>query len=238
MLMIQVEATSARGQASFFCDAHLLGGLSEIIKQMKETAARPNDLPHARDWCAAVFPFTSKIAEDKARPKGFFTKKYSTLQHFQNCCYWNQQGVLWSFYCVTKYCNALMWHQALSAVTFSKLVFLGRILEQEENLGWKVQVRPQPLQSYEKLAIPEKWSRFAKNRLKGKKIHQTRGVANWRRTSWDYWFWIWGNLCIFEHVIWILLMTNFMWDSTLLLSMAVFVSKRRWRFRSQDGKRR
>ena len=49
MLMIQVEATSARGQASFFCDAHLLGGLSEIIKQMKETAARPNDLPHAWD---------------------------------------------------------------------------------------------------------------------------------------------------------------------------------------------
>ena len=49
MLMIQVEATSARGQANFFCDAHLLGGLSEIIKQMKETAARPNDLPHARD---------------------------------------------------------------------------------------------------------------------------------------------------------------------------------------------
>ena len=39
MLMIQVEAISARGQASFFCDAHLLGGLSEIIKQMKETAA-------------------------------------------------------------------------------------------------------------------------------------------------------------------------------------------------------
>ena len=57
----------------------------------------------------------------------------------------------------------------------------GRILEQEENLGWKVQVRPQPLQSYEKLAIPEKWSMFAQNRLKGKKIHQTRRVANWKK---------------------------------------------------------
>ena len=78
-------------------------------------------------------------------------------------------------------CNAPMWHRALSAVTFSKLVFLGRILEQEENLGWKVQVRPQPLQSYEKLAIPEKWSMFAQKRLKGKKIHQTWGVTNWRK---------------------------------------------------------
>ena len=139
----------------------------------------------------------------KLNRKGCPHKKYSTLQHFQNCCYWNQEGVLWSFYCVAKHCNALMWHRALSAVTFSKLVFLGRILEQE-NLGWKVQVRPQPLQSYEKLAIPEKWSMLPQKRLKGKKIHQTWGVTNWRRTSCNYWFWIWGNLCIFEHVIWII----------------------------------
>ena len=59
MLMIQVEATSARGQASFFCDAHLLGGLSEIIKQMKETAARPNDLPHARPGIDVPLSFLS-----------------------------------------------------------------------------------------------------------------------------------------------------------------------------------
>ena len=91
------------------------------------------------------------------------------------------RGTLIFFYCVAKHCNAKMWHRALSAVTFSKLVFLGRILEQEENLGGKVQVRPQPLQSYEKLAIPEKWSMFAQKRLKGKKIHQTWGVTNWRK---------------------------------------------------------
>ena len=172
----------------------------------------------------------------KLNRKGCPHKKYSTLQHFQNCCYWNQQGVLWSFYCVAKHCNALMWHRALSAVTFSKLVFLGRILEQE-NLGWKVQVRPQPLQSYEKLAIPEKWSMLAQKRLKGKKIHQTWGVTNWKKNFLGL---LILDLRKFMHICmssesykW-----HLMWDSRLLLSMAVFVSKRRWRFRGQDGKRR
>ena len=109
-------------------------------------------------------------------------KKYSTVPKLllAQFVYQHQQEVLGSFYFVAEHCNAPMWRRALSALTLSKLVFLGRILEQE-NLGWKVQVRPQPLQSYEKLAIPEKWSMFAQKRLKGKKIHQTWGVTNWKK---------------------------------------------------------
>ena len=51
------------GQVSY---ALLVGrlGLSEIIKQMKETAAGPNDLPHARDGCAA----TKYLLQDQSFP--------------------------------------------------------------------------------------------------------------------------------------------------------------------------